>query len=103
MATTYLKLEDFKKLSDEEFYNSPPMPGDCYEKSILYPIEVARRQRLHQHELDLKLLHEQSKMMKSSNRLIAIVTILAALIGAITGAVLQDQLTQKTQVTTPKK
>jgi hypothetical protein len=54
-----------------------------------------KEQMRQRHELDLKLLQEQAKIIKSSNRLIAISTISAALLGAIVGSVLQYKLTQK--------
>ena len=84
---TYIKLKDLQDLSDENFFNDPPMPGDCYEKSILYPIEVARRQRLHQYELDLKLIKKQTTMTIYA----AIIGAVAALTGAFLGAYWQNK------------
>lgn len=84
---TYMKLEDLHKLPDAQFYNNPPMPGDCYEKTILYPIEVARRQRLHQHELNVKLIEKQ----KTTTIIAAIIGVVAALAGASLGAYLNNR------------
>ena len=57
---------------------------------------------IYEHKINLVLLDKQAEIIKSSNRIIAIATISAALLGAIVGAVLQYKLTQKTEVATPQ-
>lgn len=55
---------------------------------ILIDQEIARRERLHQHELDLKLIADQVRWMKFTAIITAAATLIAAVVGAIAGAVL---------------
>jgi hypothetical protein len=59
---------------------------------ILSEQEWQRRTRVEQHDLNIKLLEEQARIMKSGNRTIAIFTITATLLGSIVGAVVQATL-----------
>jgi hypothetical protein len=91
----YYKDKTLPELAKLRFPSDSPtaLPQLAYEEKLMEQ----------KHEFDLKLLREQTKMMKSSNRLIAIATISAALLGAIVGAVLQYKLTQKPEIATTQK
>ena len=90
----YFRNQTLPELAKLRFSTNSPtaLPQLVYEEKLMEQ----------KHELDLKLLKEQTKMMKSSNRLIAIATISAALLGAIVGAVLQYKLMQKPETTIQK-
>ena len=45
--------------------------------------ELERRNRIHQHELDLKLIAIQTNSMRTSNIIVAICTIAGAIVGAL--------------------
>lgn len=98
MSTTrdyeFFKSKTLQELAKLRFPLDSPtaLPQLAYEEKLMEQ----------KHELDLKLLREQTRMMKSSNLLIAIATISAALLGAIVGAVLQYKLMQKPETTIQK-
>jgi hypothetical protein len=53
------------------------------EKFILPKEILNRRARIHQHELDLKLIAIQSKSLRTSNAITAICTIAGGIAGAL--------------------
>lgn len=94
--------DTYKELSIEELAQKI---GDTAADSALGRLmRIVYEQKVieQNHKLDLELLDKQADMMKSSNRLIAIATISAALLGAIVGAVLQYKLTQKPEAAIQK-
>ena len=80
----YFKSKTLPELAEYRFAlsSTTALPQLVYEEKLMEQ----------KHELDLKLLQEQAKMMKSSNRTIAIFTITATLLGSIVGAVVQATL-----------
>jgi hypothetical protein len=56
-------------------------PGNL--QVILVDREIARRERLHQHELDLKLIAEQVRWMKFTAILGPVTTIIGIIVGAL--------------------
>ncbi len=59
------------------------------QRGVLIDNEIERRKRIHQHELDLKLIAMQEKSMKTSSIITAICTISGAVAGAILTVLLQ--------------
>lgn len=84
--------KDLTKLSNEELARMSTAVPRSLEIETLCKIEFERRAREDQHKLNIELLNAQTKMMKTSNAIIAVATVFAALLGAIVGAVLQHSL-----------
>jgi len=85
-------MTDLTKMTDFELVRYQMGWKEHTEQFRSADIEWKRRERNEQHNLNLKLLEEQAKLMKSSNRTIAIFTITATLLGSIVGAVVQATL-----------
>src|SRR3989304_2461252 len=78
-------MTDLTKMSDEALAKWQAGWKEHTEYFILAKKEWERRDRLKQHELDLKLMARQVRWMKFA----VIATILSALLGVILGAYLQ--------------
>ncbi len=85
-------MTDLTKMTEFELARYQMGWKEHTESFRLADLEWKRRERNEQHDLNLKLLGEQSRIMKSSNRTIAIFTITATLLGSIAGAVVQATL-----------
>ncbi|MCR4319305.1 MAG: hypothetical protein NUV74_03095 [Candidatus Brocadiaceae bacterium] len=57
--------------------------ADNSQRAVLIDNEIERQKRVHQHELDKKLIEIQSRSMKMSNIIIAISTIGGAIVGSL--------------------
>ncbi len=77
--------EDLRRTSDEGLANFRENHHASTKEGILADKEFERRARLHQHELDRKLLAEQVRWMKFS----LLVGVASALAGVILGWLLQ--------------
>lgn len=84
--------EKCKDLHDKELAEIMGGREEIASKANIARLVYDERQLQRKHELDIKLLQEQTKMMKSSNRTIAIFTITGTLLGSIVGAVVQATL-----------
>lgn len=85
-------MTDLTKMTEFELARYQMGWKEHTESFRLADLEWKRRERNEQHNLNLQLLEEQAKIMKSSNRTIAIFTITATLLGSIAGAVVQATL-----------
>lgn len=102
--------DELKSLSDAELAARHNNSGPGSLTIILADKEFERRARVEQHELNMKLMAEQERWMKSTAKVSAWVTLAAALIGATAGVLLTFWLQgtpppmksepQKTQVQT---
>ena len=79
---------NLKKKSDDRLADWQSQFHPNSDTYILAEKEWQRRERLEQHELDLKILREQTKWMKFS----AALGVVAVIVGAILGAYLQSKL-----------
>ncbi len=75
--------KDCEKLSIDELARERSGAASNCTRAVLIDNEIERKKRIHQHELDLKLIEMQSKSMKTSNIIIAISTIAGAIVGAL--------------------
>lgn len=75
--------KDCENLSIDDLAELRAGIADNSQKAVLIDNEIDRKKRIHQHELDLKLLNKQAKLMKTSNIIIAISTIAGAIVGAL--------------------
>lgn len=76
-----MKVEELAESIAEDHYAG----ADAELKKLVYDHKVMERK----HELDLKLLQEQSKANRTLHKISIIGTVSAALIGAIVGGILQ--------------
>ncbi len=94
MKTEIHNSDDCKKLHDDELAKERAGIGSNSQKAILIDIEIAHRARIHQHELDLKLIGIQSKSLKISTIITAACTIAGAVVGTLLTILLQWLLKQ---------
>ena len=80
--------QQFKGLTDEHLLSlmANRVPGSI--DAIMAKRELTRRERLEQYELNLKLVAEQERWMKSTTKLTAVYTTVSTLAGAAVGALL---------------
>jgi hypothetical protein len=82
-------MSDLSQKTDDELAKWQAGWNTSSHYYLLAEKEWERRARIEQHNLNLHLTQEQTKMLKSSLQTSAKVTIAATLIGAIVGAVVQ--------------
>jgi hypothetical protein len=87
-ALRRLVVDDLKSKSDEDLAAFRANKDDRSLYAILADQELARRDRLKQHELDLKLITSQVRWMKFAIIFTSAATLIAAIVGAVAGATL---------------
>lgn len=80
--------ERMKDMSDDELARVLAIDAGQRPNVVLAQQEFKRRARLIQHDLNLKLLAEQERWMKSTTKITAWTTSAATLIGAAAGVIL---------------
>ena len=73
--------EDCKKLSIDQLAVQRDGSANNSPKAILIDNEIERKKRIHQHELDLKLITKQVRWMKFSVCAILIAAVMGGIVG----------------------
>jgi hypothetical protein len=98
--------EELRKKSDDELVRFQGQNENVADYRILAEKEFQRRERLEQHKLDLELMAKQVRWMKFAAILTASFSIIAAIVGAIAGAILtlwlQDKPSPKQSESLPR-